>query len=399
MRYGVVIGVVVALLAAAPVRAEPWAWATDGSLELFSTVAHRYGTAVSNPKTDGAWLEKVRLNVRGTRGPVLVELGYEMASQHGGGATLSSLSGPLAPTGRADDLNPVVHRHGTWTVRHNLDRLRVSFPLGRWEATVGRQAIGHGSGRYFNPTDIAAPLSPFSTNTEWKAGVDGVRLSRPLGLDREVEVAAVTHRNGADDGTYLLRYRKSGLAMDYSLLAGVSRREPTLAVDLSGDLGGTGWYSEGVYRFGRGRSDTLRAMAGLHRFWPSGFQAMVEVHHNGAGGADPAGYLRALASPEWQNGETFLLGRWFTAVLMGGDLTPLWRWNLLAVRDHTGSSTLLSPGLSWDFREDVQVRLGAQWGLGRRPLVGLTPLGASFVPASDFGLYPTSLFVEWLQTF
>ena len=114
---------------------------------------------------------RLRLGARVSRGRALtLEVGHELNALAGN--TPSALLGlPRASTLRLDDIDPTLSSGDDHVIGHNLDRLNVTVRLGDGVLTVGRQAISHGSGRFFTPSDLFSPLNPYAAFTEYRAGV------------------------------------------------------------------------------------------------------------------------------------------------------------------------------------------------------------------------------------
>ena len=299
-------------------------------------------------------------------------------------------SGDAAPATRLRiaDLEPEVSSGEDYLILQNLDRLWLNLDLGGVGIGLGRQVIGHGPGRFFNPTDIFAPLPALTTYTEYKAGVDALRLSRTLSGGGEIELIAVAHRDDLEKGMALLRTAHQFSGWGLSAYGGFSLGRPTLALAVSGDLGQAGWYAEGLGRLGE--EPYVRAMAGLDYRFPFGLEVFGEVYHNGSGSGSEEGYASVLGGPAWEEGEIFLVGRWYSALNLGYDLTPLIRGELTWVQNWGDGSAMLVGGLSWDLADSVVIRTGVLLGLGRESEIRPSGLG----PGTEFGDHGTSWFVE-----
>lgn len=296
----------------------------------------------------------------------------------------------------------------SFALQHNLDRLALRAQLGPVEIQLGRQAIGHGAARLLPAADLFGPFGPGAIATEFKRGVDALRVTWPVGQDLELEAIAVAHRPaepgenadiGMVDGLYLLR---AGLSrpgwFDASLLAGVTYRLPTLAFSISGDVLGAGWYAEGSARIADavrsdlgGKSWHGRAMAGLDRQWGSRTRTAVEFSWQSHGASDAAGLLTAAVSLPRQVGEANLLGRWHAAALVSRQVGDLHSAQLAALANLSDGSVLLMPGAALSLADEMAMGFGALLPLGKRPLVQLGPWS---LPRSEFGTAPLLAYVE-----
>lgn len=289
---------------------------------------------------------------------------------------------------RITDLEPELASGDDNLILQNLDRLWLNLNLGGLGIGLGRQVIGHGPGRFFNPTDIFAPLPVLTTYTEYKSGVDAVRLTKILDGGGEIELIGVGHRDGLEKGMALVRGSHQFSGWGLSAYGGFSRERPTLALAASGDLGSAGWYAEGLGRLGK--DPFVRAMAGIDYRFPFGLEVFAEAYHNSSGAGGVLEYAAFMAGGDWTEGEVFLLGRWYSALNLGYDLTPLIRAEATWVQNWGDGSAMVVGGLSWDLSDRVTLRTGLLLGLGRE-----TELGSGGLrQGTEFGDYGKSWYLE-----
>lgn len=314
----------------------------------------------------------------------------------------SLVASPRSPL-RLWDLDEVLTTEQNFEVRHNLDRLSLALELPFMDVRLGRQAIGHGTARIFGVTDVFGPFSTVSLDTEYKRGVDALRITVPIGEWMEVEAFAVGHESDLGDGIYLGRWRGTFSPVDLSLLAGMSYGEPTFGLDLSADVGGSGVYAEVLVRVPLGGAldgdrdveDTVRATIGCDTWFEVGLDLTVEAHYNGPGVHDAEDFAAALGTLESRVGEATLLGTWYTAVSMSYEITPLLRSQLLWLANWDDPSSLLAPSLTYDFSEESTVGIGALVGLGEGlEARELLPGVSVAVPRSELGSAPYTVWAE-----
>jgi hypothetical protein len=275
---------------------------------------------------------------------------------------------------------------------HNLDRLNATLRSGGIVLTIGRQAISHGSGRFFNPTDLFAPLDPLATFTEYKAGVDGLRISKPVGERLEIEAYAVAHMERARDGLLLGRTRALLGGVDLSFLAGSAFGAPTCALDLSGDWGGVGWYGEAVARLRGDRAPAVRAVAGVSYRFRVGLSIAAEIFENGLGESHVEDYGRVLSAPETRYGQSFYLARHYSALLVDYEIHPLVKGELAWIQNYNDGSALLLPRVVWDASERLTLSAVALVSLGRGLRAEDDGRGHSW--QSEFGWIPELALLE-----
>ncbi len=393
----VILGLIL-LFIPAQGRAAEWGWSLSLNGAAETAAVEWYAVGRSEAETTVVELTRLRGGGRAWWGRQAVfEAAYELnalsgRTRAGPGLEMGSLTGL-----RLVDLEGELISKEDFSLGQNLDRFNLTLSLPKGVLILGRQAISHGSARFFNPTDIFAPLTPYSTYTEYKAGVDALRLSLPFGENVEMEVFGVGQEDGLEEGILLGRGHFLLPGVDLSFLAGVSYGEPTLALDLSGDLGGAGWYAEAITRPGGEKDGNFRATAGLQYHFAFGLDALAEVHYNGLGENDVDHFSAVYQTLEWRHHVIFLLGQWFSVVSLDHVLHPLLHANLLWLQSYTDGSLLLQPALKWDITAAMTLKGGASLGLGPRPRAAPDPLDPSnelVLPRSEFGAYPNIYYVE-----
>jgi hypothetical protein len=289
-----------------------------------------------------------------------------------------------------------------WRLSHNLDRAVVRWTAPAFEVRAGRQAIGHGSARLLIAADLFTGFGPTALGVMYKRGVDALRVTVPLNEQHELEAYAVAHDERWTAGMALLRWRGSFTGVvDVSVIAGYSHGLPTVAWDLSGDLGGSGWYLEGSARHdpqgpqGKGvagqelteRRWMARATLGLDHRFETGTRVNGELHVSSVGERDPDDYLLAAQRLPYAVGESFLLGVAYAALAVDHEISALWRGGLAGIVNLTDGSALIAPSLAWDVADEVTFAMGGFVGAGKRPTVWLPSGGAVDLglPRSEFG--------------
>ncbi len=338
----------------------------EGSLRSFALLSKgEQGFGPFKQEVDEALsLNRARLGLRAWLGESLeFQIALDGASAQGGGM------GQSLALGRDSDLRlrPLSQEHlgDNYQGVASLDRLYLLWGSPHLEIRLGRQAIGHGSERLFNTTDLFAPPAGYDLDTEYKRGVDALRLILPLGDLSELELMAVGHDGPAAEALYLLRARSTFGGIDLSLLAGSSYAEASLGLDLQGELGGSGWYAGFFSRPGlRDESlETLRGTLGLSHKWRD-LSITAEAHYNGAGEAKREDYLKTHQRLEYQVSEAAFMGKLYGGLALDYEWSALIHPSLAWFQNALDGSTLLAPGLRWDLGQETTLQCGAMLGLG-----------------------------------
>lgn len=320
----------------------------------------------------------------------------------GPGAAVQGLA--IAPENRLRwrDFSGQAWSGSAFALHTNLDRLNATAQFGPVTMQIGRQVIGHGGARLLPSADLFGPFGPGAIATEFKRGIDALRLTWTIGQALELEAIAVAHRTaisgeardtGLRDGVYLLRVGTAWPGwLDASLLAGISYRLATLGFSVSGDALGAGWYIEGSGRISSvartdlaGKSWHARTTAGLDRQWGSRSRTLLELAWQSHGARDATGIVQAVSALPRVVGESYLTGRWYAAALLSQQIGSLHSLQLATIANLSDASLLLMPGAGLSVADEVTLGLGALVPLGERPLVQFAGVP---LPRSEFGTSP-----------
>ncbi len=285
----------------------------------------------------------------------------------------------LPVTLRVDDLHTAVHEGEDQLLLQQLDRLRLTWSQGPWRLNLGRQPVGHGNGRFFNPSDLFAPLSPYSLNTQYKSGIDGLRLTRRLGERDELELLSFYPEHG--DGVQLLHLTTHLGAVDASFLAGQTYGEWTLGWDFAGIAWDAAWYSEGLWRDAEHRADPLRLMVGATDRLGPRTDLTVEFHHQNR---PIESAFDLLTRPEFRHGELYLLRGDHLAAMVTQEVHPLVHISATILGEFHDHSARYLLTLAWDLSQRSTLVAGY-----------LHPQGAK---TTEFGQTSPSAYAEYRLT-
>ncbi len=298
----------------------------------------------------------------------------------------------MSKTWREDDL---------WSTRLQVDRLYLHGSLGPLRWAAGRQPFGFGNIVMFSPLDVIAPFPPDAIDTEYRPGVDALRLD--LANDAgDLFGAVAVLEDTADLNSYLATGSFNRRGVDLQLLAGDLRDRTMGGVGLASYLGGLGikgeltWY-EGK-RVGEISGDLyddfpVGAVELWYRF-ANDLVLLVEYLHNGAGGEAPERYQAVAASAPVREGLTSLLGQNYLLVAPSYELHPLMTVSALGIWNLDDDSYLVRPQVSLSLSDNLALEISHTLNRGKAPL---TPAPGIVVPRSEFGLFGDSaaLYLRW----
>jgi hypothetical protein len=368
----------------------------------------------------------LRLKLAVTRGDRLrLDVHWALAAENAVGSSLV----PGAKTGIALSAPEVVRL--TWhpdlgenlALQHRFDRLMVSAKVGRVDLTFGRQPISFGSGLVFNPLDLVNPFGPATIDSEYKPGVDAVRVDAYVGATGKVTVAGAyagakplvgpdRRAEGPILDDLVLAATGQGTVgvTDLTGFAGVVHGDPVVGVSVVSAVGAVGLHGDATLTVpGDGVNPFVRAVAGAD-FRPTTTTTLLgEAYVQSSGATSPDRYLDALDDPRFLRGEIWQLGQLYAAVTVAQEITPIIGGNLSVIANLRDPSALVALGGSWSVDENATVALGAYLGAGQHPdtvdfgLAGdasapvLVPPSADALAESvnsEFGLYPAVVYLQ-----
>ncbi|MDX8410021.1 MAG: hypothetical protein R8J84_08310 [Mariprofundales bacterium] len=244
--------------------------------------------------------------------------------------------------------------------RHTLYRGWLQYERPALRLTVGRQRIAWGSGRIWNPTDRFNPLDPTAIEPDQRLGVDAVlgewRYSASGSLSAITAPGRQAHRLRRKT---VLRWRDTLADTDLALTAGGVGRSRLMGLDVTANLGGAGGRLEWMQSWGGGEAFG-QLVTGLdytlnNGWFSSGLYLALEYFYNGAA-ARPTLYRDRLQS----------LARQQLGAMVGYDLTPLWRLDLLTIADLDYGSNFVRPALTWSLGENSELTLFGHYFSGAR---------------------------------
>jgi hypothetical protein len=378
--------------------------AITGHLKTFSIAVFPYAHPLLPDAPTGQTLLDGRLNLRARLGPrVELLVAHAVTPTLGGGAGLVVANTGVAPI--APELVGLGWRAGgggALSAVGRTDRLRVKVAGDGFDLTVGRQPVSFGSGAFFTPLDLVNPFTPATIDTEYKPGVDAVRLDLYRGVGAQLtavaswagppvgdrEPASIRDLAGAVAGTASIG------GTDATALVGLIRGDLVVGGGFEGAIGPVRVYGDAALTLPEpeGEDPFVRAVVGANHQVTDRLMVAGELYVQTLGTSDPAALLSALQGPRYARGELWLAGVAYGGLAASFEITPLVRGSLGGFVNLTDPSLLVAPSLAWSVADDAEVIAGAFAGIGQRPSTPALPPG--FGIRSEFGLYPAVAFVS-----
>ena len=278
----------------------------------------------------------------------------------------------------------------------NLDRAFVTVRADFADIYAGRQAIGFGSARVINPTDVVAPFSYETLDTEDRVGVDAVRVRIPLGFMGEVDAGYLFGDNfEIERSAMFLRARVYAARTDLSMLLLRFRQNMLVGFDLARSIGGAGVWAEAAHVFvdafadsSRDYRDYFRGSIGADYAFGEKTYGYVEYHFNQVGRDRTDEYVPNMFHPAFTEGAVYLVGRHYLAPGVSYQLTPLLTTGVNLLANLSDGSAFFSPTVEYNVAENVYLAGGAVIGIGEGPQSVLKY-------RTEFGSYPDVVYTSF----
>ncbi len=337
---------------------------------------------------------RLSLNIRQSESASF-ELAYDLLPRlrEQGANSGVSLPVPELLSYRVFDLNERLYPENKssgsdFALTQNLDRAFLTLTISSYDVYIGRQPVAFGSARVTNPSDIIAPFTYNAIAKEELAGVDAIRVKRPLAEMGEIDIGIVFGDYfEPDKSAGFIRLKSYLFRTDISLMTTVFRKNVLLGLDMARSIGGAGaWFEAAQTLAGRAshyrpEENYFRLSAGSDYSFTGKLYAYIEYHYNGAGTGSPSNYFNAISETAFTDGAVYLLGKHYIAPGFKYAITPLLIFNAQSLVNMEDGSALASPGFDFNLAQDIYVETGAYLGLGKEST-------EPSQPESEFGLYP-----------
>jgi len=293
----------------------------------------------------------------------------------------------------------LIDRSGV-SLQGSFDRLNIQGHYDSVRIVLGRQAISWGVTNFWPSMDLFSPFAPQQVDRDYKAGVDAVRVTIPLGAYSELElIGAVLGSSLPQDGAAGALARINLGPVDLGLMGGTFHRDTVAGGFFTANVMGTGLRGELTWtRSGdpedleRDRKTFSRGSLALDRQLTRDLSLTVESSWNGYGADDASEYIQFIEADRILRGEVNALGQWYAGVSAVWQLHPLWTFTNVLLVNWQDSSSLWVPSLQWSTSDNSEVLFGAQVGLGRE-------LQAGGIPRSEYGSVPNTVYAAFKAYF
>ncbi|MEN0068075.1 MAG: hypothetical protein AAGA48_38460 [Myxococcota bacterium] len=288
------------------------------------------------------------------------------------------------------------------TIRGRTDRLSVKYSRSGLDVTLGRQPVTFGSGLVFTPMDIVNPFSAAVIDTEYKPGVDALRIDGYIGTAGRITGVAAWAGPFIHGDEPIPFVDNTILALNASTTVGVTdliglvasvRGEPVFGAGFVSAIGPVGIHGDVTLTLppeGALEEDPfVRAVVGADWRPTPTTTLTAEAYYQGFGSNDPGEYLAIFLGPRFARGEVWQVGRTYASLAVNQEVTSLINANVALVGNLGDPSMLVSAGLSWSVANNATLAAGLYAGVGAQP-----DFMSDTIFQSEFGTYPPAGFLS-----
>jgi len=290
-----------------------------------------------------------------------------------------------------------------------IDRLNISWSYNRLDLIAGRQPINLATTFYFTPNDFFAPFSAQAFYRVYKPGVDAVRAEVRLGNLSQLSLISVLGYDRDPDSdtgwsrdpdwhrtSYVGRISTIFRDFECALLGGVVREDDVIGGSLQGELfQWLGVRSEGHVADPGDSQRYSELSLGIEHRWENSLNLRLEYFYHGKGADSVSDYdiIPTDIIPTAAQSEIIYLGRYYTALGIGYEFTPLLNAEMLAIANLTDHSYLLSFNAIYSLSDEAELAIDLGVPIGKKPEKMIGP-PEYYEIKSEFGLYPYSVRIE-----
>ena len=281
-----------------------------------------------------------------------------------------------------------------------VDRLSLKIMSEEIDITLGRQPVNFATTFYFTPNDFFGPFTAQTFYRVYKPGVDAARADVLLGELSQISITGVfgygpdsSSSNGwsnspaLDRSSFLTRVVSTRSNFEWALLGGKVANKNIIGASLQGDMfDWLGIRGEGHYAIPEDNSDNdFEFSIGIEHRFQNDITLQGEFFHHGTGSDSVGDYEEGNVTIE---AALPYLARWYTAVGIGYQATPLLVIDGVAVTNLIDGSNLFSFNAVYSLSNEAELSFALAVPTGRRTK------NNSKTIQSEFGLYPSSANIE-----
>lgn len=265
----------------------------------------------------------------------------------------------------------------------NLDRLNLQWQFEQGDLTVGRQAIGFGSARFVNPSDVLLPFSFQTLNQEYRVGIDAVRYQTYIHELALFDIGYVFSKYGDQDAAFA-RMKLSQTGTDWDVLVMEWEDEIMLSAGIQSAWGDMGWWFESGYFIPEDDERFFRFSTGWDYALRDDVIVMMEYHRNGSGNRSGEYPLTDIMSGPLQSAQ---LGQDYIFSSLSWTVSALWMVSPIVYWNLNDRSVLVQFNAETSWNDDLYSQFGFFSGWGKQS-------ESVFVLESEYGESPLTVYAS-----
>ena len=252
------------------------------------------------------------------------------------------------------DADKVISDTGHVYEKHLLHRAFLKFESPHSRVTFGKQLIDWGKMRFYSPLDLFNQPLPSDIEADERVGFDALNVELFSNNFSGLNILYGPGRKEAQD-SYGLKFNKKLGTYDTTLIAARHLKEKVLGFGFDGYLLNTGLRGEFTYTKS-GKERYPRASLGLDHTFSHETNVILEYFYNGAANGDFSAFSGSLL----ESRKKLSLRKNLISASVSRKLTPLFKAQLQAIYDINGKSAFVNPELSYNIKENLDAKAGAQ---------------------------------------
>lgn len=289
-----------------------------------------------------------------------------------------------------------------FSLQGRTDRALIKTSIGSTDVSVGRQAISFGHGMFFNPMDLVQPFSFATIDSEYKPGIDAVRIDQYFGMSSQLTGVVAYAGEWEKEGIIGVLNGNTTIGWtDVSLFLGMIRGDRVVGAGLATSLGPVGINGDITYTIPDAElEDASFVRTELGAMWRPLEKSTImgELYYQSVGKSMPEEYLDFMGSERYARRELWLLGQAYGSLSWGQQLTSMTSGSIATIVNINDGSMMLMPSISVSVSDEVSLVGGGYMGIGEEPknttATELVLLGIEPKLNSEFGLMGTTGFVQ-----
>lgn len=238
-------------------------------------------------------------------------------------------------------------------LRQSVYRAYASYDAKFARVIAGKQRIAWGVMRFFRPTDLFNPESPLQIESGERPGIDAVKVNIPFTYDVNLETVYAPQSKFKTGEVFAGKYHFLIGQYDCTLVGGKIRNNNVAGLTFDGYVGDGGFRGE-ILRVDPQFSAPyyLWTVGGDYSF-PNTLTVTLEYMNNG--GAQGFGATQLLPF----SGILQTRRRQFAMLGLSYRFNPLVNGSLFTSYDIEGKSIAVSPRVTWDYKQNLELSAGA----------------------------------------